>query len=334
MALRRPLLLLAESRSSVGIDTKNYEKRLKRTLEKFRDASEERAERAQASGVSRKDMVSALKRVGFPGSEKFVDSVERGGSRLPFYDFVSSNADREDVYEVSYLLRGFARQAEDVYDDKQLKVDFARLVSETTDSMRAISGLIKRAVSRVPDWSGSRVIIVADHQKDSIEASQQADVVLSHRMSRAPLRPGFTVWLQGRSLVVEDVLDAGDPEFFSKTDSSLSGDYFGLVGELREPGSSRKKGRVLTLFTARPAEERSLYRRAKTVPSNIFVSSNLNRVVGIAAETLFGREGKRDVYRLRINERYLNKTLDTGKIKDYQTFHRSGKVPVENIERL
>ena len=124
---------------------------------------------------------------------------------------------------------------------------------------------------------------------------------------------------------VDDILEAGDEDFF--TDARIQQDYFNLVREMKNPGSSQK-GRVLTLYTARPVKDRQMYMDAANIPSGLFLTNSYSRAQGISME-LSGSEQLRDIWRLRMEEKYLIQTLD-GREKDYQVVG-NGLVPVKRI---
>ena len=118
----------------------------------------------------------------------------------------------------------------------------------------------------------------------------------------------FTLFPDG---TVDDVLDAGDREFFR--DPEVERNYFALVNAIRNP---RLLEKVVTLYTSRPRKDREkLLRLAKRRkwPHGIFLTSDVDRAEG------FGREFRdRDLWKVKVKLKNLVKTLDAGRIKDYQ----------------
>lgn len=129
---------------------------------------------------------------------------------------------------------------------------------------------------------------------------------------------------------VDDVLDAGDTDFFD--DPELEAAYFAVVNELRSPGSSKRKGKMVKVYTARPKKDRRLYDGAKEVPSGIFVTNDADRAYGFGRDFGSTKEG-RDLWRIVVDSKRLVQTLKAGRIRDYQLVGK-GKVPIKEIERI
>ncbi len=128
---------------------------------------------------------------------------------------------------------------------------------------------------------------------------------------------------------VDDVLDFGDRDFFKNDEDAA--DYFKLVQAIRDPSSVKKSGKAVTVYTARPVKDRRIYDNAKGVPTGIFVTTSADRAEGFGRE-LGGTEG-RDLWKIKISDKNLVRTLKTGRVSDYQVVGK-GKVPVLDIERL
>lgn len=138
--------------------------------------------------------------------------------------------------------------------------------------------------------------------------------------------PGFTYFGPRE---VDDVLDAGDHDFFADQDVEVA--YFKLVNEIRHPGSANKAGKPTRVYTARPVKDRRVYDGAKTVPSGIFVTNSADRAEGFGRD--FGNTEGRDLWKIVVDSKYLVQTLKSGRTRDYQIVGK-GKVPIKSIERL
>ena len=102
-------------------------------------------------------------------------------------------------------------------------------------------------------------------------------------------------------------------------------DYYNLVDYLQNPN---KKEQILTLYTARPVKDRKFYSKTNYLPAGVFLSNSLDHVDGLASD--LSSSDRRDVYKVRINSKYLIKTLD-GLIKYYMVKNDS---PFERISLL
>jgi len=139
-------------------------------------------------------------------------------------------------------------------------------------------------------------------------------------------KPSFSYFVSDDGIEIDDVLEGGDEDFF--TDNKIQSDYFNLINSLRNPNMSVKQ-KILTLYTARPYKDRKFYLNSKVVPINIFMTSSYNFAEGFARE--YG--GKKDIWKVRIMDQYLVKTMDSPEQKQYQTIGDKS-VPVESIELI
>ena len=216
------------------------------------------------------------------------------------------------------------------YTEEHAEADIARLSAETYENMLKISQIIQDAISRIPDWNNSPVSLNAyTYDRDNAIASEtDAEVQVGDDVSWGG-GTAFTLFVDGENIHIDDVLEAGDSDFF--TEGNTQTDYFSLIQEMRSPGSRTQQGNVLTLFTARPVEDRATFEGSTSIPSNIFLTNDLGRAVGIASD--LGSRERRDVWQVRINENNLINTLDTPTAKDYQAVGQEN-IPVKSIRRI
>jgi hypothetical protein len=194
-------------------------------------------------------------------------------------------------------------------------------------NMQKISDHINQTISKIENWNGSSISIIADeiYKENDIEASDSAMIAVG---DNGEMTPYFTLFeIKNGSAVIDDVLEAGDEDFFPN--NMIQSDYFSLIQELRNPGSNSKGGKLLTLYTARPVKDRNIYMNATEIPSNIFLTNSYSSAVGIASD-LGGSKEVRDVWKVVIDSKYLLQTLD-GPEKQYQAIGNSGKVPIKRI---
>ena len=206
--------------------------------------------------------------------------------------------------------------------------DASKVIEATGKNLQAFSQEVQQATKRIPHWQGSpiRISLSFPDWNNLYTNVEAAFKPIDNYQVQVGREASFTVFTEGAGFQIEDVLEAGDEEFFRNPEETS--DYFNLVRELRKPGSS-SRGRDLTLYTARPVKDRHLYEHATSIPSNIFLTNDVERAIGLAQEGELG--GKRDVWRVVVNEVHLVKTLDTGRVKDYQVVGKE-KVVIRDIE--
>lgn len=186
-------------------------------------------------------------------------------------------------------------------------------------------------------WNGSNVFVVPNIQTnyeyggEKFETSPMEDsyiyVTKDPTIDENLDQPSFTLFVSGEDKMVEDVLEAGDGFFFK--DPDVEADYFNLVNFLKN--GKVKKNKIISVYTARPAKDREQLQNLvdkNLFPKNIFVTTSENEAEGYAYD--LATTEKRDLWFLKINEKYLIQTLDVGHIKNYQTFSSSDKfIPIE-----
>lgn len=188
-----------------------------------------------------------------------------------------------------------------------------KLLVTSEQNMQTVKSTIEQAISRISNWNGSPIIIEAldaqDERGPILQAADDAHIILGND----EYAPNFTLFNHDGKYVTEDVLEGGDTDFFK--DHKIQADYFNLINEINKPGSTNK-GKILTLYTARPKEDRNHYINATTLPANIFLTNDYSHAEGLAID-LAGSKEPRDIWKVRIDSRYLTQTLD-GPVKYYQ----------------
>ena len=217
---------------------------------------------------------------------------------------------------------------EDMQSRKEIEAEAEEhsreILSGTLGNARNLQKAVQQAIKRCREWAGEPVTIQPSFDQRSSDWLMEPVDDFYVKVGGGHMPAGFTVFTEkGHVRQVEDVLDAGDREFFH--DPEVEMNYFDLVRELEHPGSTSKPGKNLTLWTARPTKDRHLYDGAKHIPTNIFLTTDMHRASGIAHD--LGSNEIRDVWKMTINEKYLMQTLAAGRIKDYQTIGKK-QVPV------
>jgi hypothetical protein len=232
---------------------------------------------------------------------------------------------QRDIWDLQKYLSSLSdtepRDIENEYQEWREKA-----VSKTEAQAKNVVQQLTAAAGRSPDYETWPVEV---HPYFDKEREGLVPGTYEVKVGRGSFNsPSFTLFVSedGKITEVEDVLEGGDTDFF-RTPKGQS-DYFNLVNELRNPGSS-SKGKVITLYTARPIRDRDRYEGARDIPANIFLATPLDEAEGIAAD--LGSNEVRDVWKVRVDTRHLVKTLESGRVRHYQTTDRT---PVQSMELI
>lgn len=204
-------------------------------------------------------------------------------------------------------------------EEEELKKLYSEALEKTQKNLENIKSKIDQAIKKINNWTISNVQLIPIFSEDSgdevYSISNSAFVKFDNGLS-------FSLFVHDGKIEIDDILEGGDSDFFK--DETSQSNYFELIEELRNPN---KKDKILTLYTARPAADREFYSNTKYLPLNIFLADNISHVDGLASD--LSSTTKRDVWKIKINSKYLIQTLDS-KIKYYQVIKNNA--PIESIE--
>lgn len=332
----------------ITIDSKAYEQSTKdMTLDLANSAwfdQQRNAERRKQRGkkLTASDMADLLDTIG--GQEEIAQKV-RTGKLKPIEGYLQvskkyselDDEQQEKLYGMRRTIMDFHEQDKEEKTADEIKTDYLesweKTLNQSLENAEKAKKLVSSAISRIEGWGNTPVIIELP-KKTERDDWYDPNGTLSVKIGKGRRAPDFTLFINnetGNFEDIGDVIEANDPDFFG--DPIQQKNYFDLIAELEKPGSTKKPGKKLRLYTARPVKDRRLYTNAKKVPVGIFLTSDPDRAMGIAGD-LSGREKRRDLWSVRIDSRYLVKTLDTGRIKDYQVVGGHKTVPVFSMELL
>lgn len=209
------------------------------------------------------------------------------------------------------------------YKDDGIVDEISNLVKKSEENMGEIRSIISDVISGISSWRTKDVTIKAlfgESIDGDILPSNSADIYLGDISDKV----FFMVTNHDGRMMVDDVLEGGDKEFFKSED--LQSDYFELVNGLKNYGNNNVD-RVLTLYTARPRVDRERILSSHRMPLNIFLVDDEYHAQGLVVDL----SGERDLWRVRISSRYLTRTLDSG-VKYYQLTTRDAPMDVELID--
>ncbi len=254
-----------------------------------------------------------------------MDAMDR--EFVPLTKWVRANSMNNNTFQAYMHLRDYLESVSPfIYSEQEAQQDIDRLSKETHGKMQSLAGMIQESANRT-QWSGSPVFIYPKEPADEngtnwLVASEDANVYVGDNEDGNS--PMLEVFLADGKYTIPPEGIVEDDDFFSNPDNTR--DYFNLIKEINNPGSSNKSGKTLTLYTARPSSDREMYMNATTVPGGIYLTSSENDAVDLSVD--FG--GKRDIWKVRIDERYVQKMLDMPQFKHYQVMGRE-PVPVKSI---
>lgn len=191
--------------------------------------------------------------------------------------------------------------------------------NESVQNIENYKKIIIEAIGRITNWNNSIITIIASPAVDysnrpTLDATNHAIISFAEQTY-------FSMSLHDGKIEIDEVLDAGEEDFFASPE--MEADYFSLINEIRNPGVSSKE-KMLTLYTARPKTDRNYYLHATSLPKNIFLTNDYDHAEGLATDL----GGERDIWKVRINSKYLTQTL-SGKIKYYQVTTKDAPATLE-----
>lgn len=311
---------LKESNSNISVDLSELQKVFKNLIESLIDFSRKRQQ--QVASFKPEEFLKNLQSTfsDYPLIRNLINALQSKNhnyifdqqgkfrawqSKQPFDANKSALARQISIYNDAIDNQEFDPNT--YYE--QVKV----LLADSEKNMQVIKKMIEEAVSRIANWNGSSLIIEAIDPQDMsgpvLQAADDARIIFGND----EYAPSFTLFHHDGKFIVEDVLEGGDTDFF--TDHKVQADYFNLINEIQKPGSTNT-GKMITLYTARPKKDRQQYLNATTLPANLFLTNDYGHAEGLAID-LAGSDEVRDIWKVRIDTRYLMKTLD-GPVKYYQ----------------
>lgn len=313
------------SSNLVKIELENLRKLLTKKLEDFFTDHEDTTEELKSFKLDLNYVRKELK--DYPKLNELIIHLSTKPNDNSWYDGLrvwQKSLPSEEGYQVFNVIRYLMKYQDSLEERKIDKNEYYKYLNEvlekTQSNMMEIKSNIENSISRI-DWNGSIVKIFPLHHQtdeDFLSPSISAEIKVGNKNG------DFQYWKEGERFIIEDILEADEEEseyFF--TNEQEKQDYFNLISQLQNPN---KKDQILTLYTARPAKDREFYSKTDYLPANIFLSNSFNHVDGLAND-LQGTEDRRDIYKVKINSKYLIKTLD-GPVKYYQVIKNS---PVEYI---
>lgn len=331
------------AQQTVQLDISKYVQELTAALYDIADRSQADYERTQNLQINVPQISALLTQINYPNSNKILDYLQNWQNydenylwdlSREFRNWYLQNKDTtSESYEIAKFLRNMLGKYSNgtYYSRENAQQDIQRLTQETTQIGQQIVQFVQQGISNIDNWNNSPIVVKMDTPSEdysmrSIEWTQPSTNA-TVEFGNEEMSPNFTLFWEEKP-IVEDVLEAGDSDFF--TDIRTQSDYFNLVNALRNPGR-KQQSKVITLYTARPVTDRQRYLETQTVPNGIFASSSYSDARDLIFD-LAGTDKRRDIWRMKIDSRYLILTDDLGIIKHYQVASGQAEVPVISMK--
>jgi len=325
---------ISQIQSDIIIDLSRYIESIRQRINDYIDFDYQEHERLKQYQFKPDWIIKTLESIQYPNTEEvrnFFMSKDLNKLHDILMDIFSWWKDEKDqklwsvispvvraLNDYDSVLQGNKITWTEEYGEARIK----ELVSQTQKNMDNIKKMIENAIFKIPQWNDSSVRIVASeiYKENDLDEGKHAIIEVGGKSSWGSV-PNFTLFVDDK-IEIDDVLEGGDDDFF--TESEGQADYFNLINVLRNPDAFMNS-KALLLYTARPLQDRQKYLDAETIPSNIFLTTSYDFAEGFAIES-----GPRDVWKIKILDKYLVKTMDAPNHKQYQTVGKD-KVPVISI---
>lgn len=322
---------------SARVDMRKFEKDAQDVVDDLVSSDIARTQRALAAKHDPKELAKRAR--GFLGDLPEIDRLEKGDLKAIYpvirqlLDLSINNKVERDRFDDLWKLRSDINGWQDAQEAKspdQVRKDIElgskAVIQATKKNAARLLAQVNSAIKRVQAWQAGTDVVI-EPRGNIRESGFDENGSESFSVSVGSHGADFTVFTnQGKVDEIDDVLEAGDTDFFHDPIEQVQ--YFDLIRELKSPGSTQRAGKLLTLWTARPVKDRRRYEGARTVPTNIFLTTDPDRAIGISRDLGGGRA--RDVWKVTIDSRYLVQTLNAGHIKDYQVVGKTA-VPVKKL---
>lgn len=308
--MRNFLRWLAEAASNITVSVDSFKQKLDQLLEELISFHHDEADRLKKLNFDLGYLIKLIPNypeiktlVVAAGSPEFTHEMQR------FKQWMDSNGEMESNRKAFWYLYDYDKslRGDDPQWEFRVRRDHISLINETQKNMDIVKSIIETAINRVEHWNGSSIVITAMERSSTLNKIDYLPAEDAHIYIG---KASFTLFMdQGKISGVDDILE-DEEDFF--TSENAKSDYYNLVKELKDPGST-SQGMVLTLYTARPTKDRGFYSQTKTLPANIFLTNNASHAEGLARD--LSSDEPRDVWMVKINSKYLLQTLDANGIQ-------------------
>lgn len=275
---------------------------------------------ARKNIVNFTDFARTLSELAYPLSDEFKMAIRTGDPKrvnhahMTFQKWVSyAHPDRvlSDKIETTmfqYQAKLYGKEFGPEEADEVIKSS----LSESTAILDQMSHNINLAISKIPTWHNHKIVIEAVCPEIGWIVSE-AKITVGDTFNAVFLYEHTSTGFKSK-LITEEELPA-----------SLKNDMQDLLAKLR---TNPKYNKILTLYMTRPISERRYFEIAKRDLS-LGIEAVLPNHVVLSTISL---PGNSDVWKVRVEEKYLKECLHEGDVKKYQVVGE--EAPMRWIERM
>lgn len=315
-------LILKYSSVDISINWNNSDSFIKNKLHEIADSSEQRYYNLSNFSLSESEIINKINNLNLENKESWINAVtlkDQDAAWSLYLDAVKAkHKNTKEIRDIVNYIESKNLSEESIYSEEDVQKDFIKIKEKLENNFNKLKVTILDAVSRISTWNNSNIKIVPNISDDDIsidekdEYSIAAQIELININNKDNINPYFTIFVDNGKINIEDKLELGDEDFFSNND--VSSDYFSLIQELEIPGSSSKDKKKITLYTARPANDREMLLSTEKLPAGIFLTKSLSFAESFGLE--YGQD--RDVWKVTLNSKDLVQTLSGSGQEQYQ----------------
>lgn len=297
-----------------------YKEKLDADMSSLLLKPDERLNEARRNIVNMREVSKILSELNYPLKDEFWMAVRSGsakqvwkahGAFRRYAEYAKLDRKMTDKIETvlfNYQTKLYAKEFSPEDADEVVKSS----LGESQAILDQMAHNIDLAISRIPNWHNHKVIIEA--------ISPENGWVINE--ARVTIGDAFQA-----SFVYEHTptgMKAGD---FTEEEMpvSLKADMHDLLAKLQK---NPKYNRILTLYMTRPFSERRYFEIAKRDLA-LGIESVLPNHITLATSPL---SGDSDVWKVRVEEKYLREYLHEGDVKQYHIIGE--EAPIRWIERM
>lgn len=293
------------AQANCSVDYIQYENNLLNYLNNIYDDTNKKLNNLE--NVTSDSLIEELKNNGINDENLFNNIINKNDDEI--FEILYKNKEIKSSLKIKII--EFVSPPE--FSKEDIEENFSNILDTTKQNMNEICDFINQAISRISEYENTQWVIIPEVSSDySGKLNYSEPAISAQVISSSNKDIFFSIFKIDNTFDVGDIID--DEEDID-VDFGWQNDYYKLINEIKKPGST-SVGKNITLYTARPRKDREFYENTNTLPNGIYLTNNLSSAEGLATELAFSG-GIRDVWKVKINSKYLLQTLN-GPEKQYR----------------